>query len=52
MKTEKQIKEELKIRENFKNHESYSNHRINNTIINTLKWVLHMPTNIKSHHKK
>ena len=52
MKSEEKIREELKIRENFENYESYSNYRINKTIINTLKWVLNMPTNIKSHYKK
>ena len=54
MKTEKQIREELKIREKFDktNYDSYSSKRINATIVNTLKWVLEMPTNIKSHYRK
>ena len=52
MRTEEQIKEELKIRENIKNSPSYSGYRTNKTIIETLKWILNIPTMIKSHYKK
>lgn len=52
MKTEEQIRKELEIRKNFKNSKSYSNYRTSKTIIETLKWILNMPTTIKSHHKK
>lgn len=52
MKTKEEIEEELKIRENIKNPASFANYRANHTIIQTLKWVLDMPTQIKSYHKK
>lgn len=50
MKTAEQILKEIKVREKFeekpKNYEAF---RSNKTIINTLKSVLGLPSNIKWH---
>ena len=52
MKNKEQIEEELKIRQNFKNSDSYGSLRTNKNVINTLKWILDLPSPIKSHCKK
>ena len=52
MKTKEQIEQELEYRKNLTKYKTYEEKHSNSNMIQVLKWVLNMPTTIKTHCEK